>query len=77
MKAVSKDLLVCLEQLGMFNHRDKLRHGPLPIVSEFEEFTVLQSLLYEPGSYLREIHVQEELHDLTGSWISCPTFVVP
>ncbi len=46
-------------------------HGPLPILSEFEELTVLQTLLDKPGVYLRE--VQEELHDITGSWISCST----
>ena len=49
----------------------KQRCGPLPILSEFEELTVLQTLLDKPGLYLRE--VQEELNDVTGTWISCST----
>ena len=45
------------------------RPGPKRKLSEFEEITVLQSLLDRPGTYLRE--VQEELHDITGTWIDC------
>ena len=29
------------------------RHGPLPSLSDFEELTVLQTLLDKPGLYLR------------------------
>ena len=42
------------------------RHGPGRKLSEFEELTVLQSFLNNPGIYLRE--VQEELYDITESW---------
>lgn len=47
------------------------RHGPLTKLSEFEEITVLQSLLGNPGMYLHE--VQRELLDITGTWIDCST----
>ena len=47
------------------------RHGPLPSLSDFEELTVLQTLLDKPGLYLRE--VQQELYDVTSSWYDCST----
>ncbi|MCG8626960.1 MAG: hypothetical protein MJE68_33790, partial [Proteobacteria bacterium] len=36
-----------------------------------EELIVLQLFLDKPGIYLRE--VQQELLDITGTWISCAT----
>ena len=69
MKAVWKDSSICLRQQDVLPQ--KQRHGRLPILSEFEEPTVLETLLDKPGLYLRE--VQEELYDIIGSWISCPT----
>ena len=47
------------------------KHGPERMLDQFEEFTVLQSLLNNPGIYLRE--VQEELYEATGKWASCAT----
>ena len=46
-------------------------HGPPRKLSEFEELTVLQSLLTNQGVYLHE--VQSELFDITGTWIDCST----
>ena len=42
------------------------RHGPLPAMSEFEEVTLLQTLLDTPSLYLHD--VQEKLHDITDSF---------
>jgi len=47
------------------------KRGPERKLSEFEELTVLQSFLNNPGIYLNE--VQEELLDVTGTWVSCAT----
>ena len=47
------------------------KHGPERKLSEFEELTILQSFLNNPGIYLNE--VQEELLDVTGKWVSCAT----
>ena len=45
--------------------------GPGKVLAEFEEFTVLQSLLYNPSAFLHEI--QSQLHDTTGKWIHAST----
>lgn len=46
------------------------KHGPSHKLSDQEEL-VLQLFLDKPGIYLRE--VQQELLDITGTWISCAT----
>ena len=46
------------------------QHGPSSLLSDFEKVTVLQSLLEQPGIYLRE--VQEELFSI-GSVVSLST----
>ena len=38
-------------------------------LSEFEELTVLQTLLTSPGTFLYE--VQSELFETTRTWIDC------
>ena len=47
------------------------RHGSSRKLSEFEELTVLQTLLTSPGTFLHE--VQSELFETTGMWIDCST----
>lgn len=47
------------------------KHSPERKLSEFEELTVLQSFLNNPGVHLNE--VQQELLDITGTWISLAT----
>ena len=42
--------------------------GPERMLSEFEQFTLLQSLIHQPTSYLHEI--QKNLFDATGVWAS-------
>ena len=46
------------------------RHGSSCKLSEFEELTVLQTLLTSPGTFLHK--VQSELFE-TGTWIDCST----
>ena len=47
------------------------KHRPERKLSEFEELTVLQSFLNNPGIHLNE--VQQELLDITGTWVSLAT----
>ena len=42
--------------------------SPERMLSEFEQFTLLQSLIHQPTSYLHEI--QKNLFDATGVWAS-------
>ena len=42
--------------------------GPDRMLSEFEQFTILQTLVHRPTSYLHE--VQRDLFDATGIWAS-------
>ena len=65
IRQVSEDLYVSHSTV------EQTRHGPKRRLSEFEELTVLQSFLNNPGIYLRE--VQTELYDITGSWVDCAT----
>ena len=44
---------------------------PSKILDEFEQLTVLQTLIHSPTSYLHE--VQEHLHQATGKWVSVST----
>ena len=50
----------------------KQKHGPSRKLNEFEEITLLQTLLDAPGIYLRE--VQEEM--CWGRGYTAPPFVV-
>ena len=43
------------------------KRGPDKILSDFEQFTVLQTLIHKPTSYLHE--VQAQLFDVTGAWV--------
>jgi len=45
----------------------KQRHGPKQLLSEFEQITVLQSMIDTPGIYLTEL--QQKFNDATGKWI--------
>lgn len=45
--------------------------GPDRMLTEFELFTVLQTLVYTPTAYLHEI--QRDLFDATGVWASYST----
>ena len=47
------------------------KHRPEGELSEFEEVTVLQSFLNNPGIHLNE--VQHELLDITRTWVSLAT----
>ena len=40
-------------------------------LTEFESFTILQSILHKPTAYLEE--VQQELFDITGTWVHLST----
>ena len=45
--------------------------GPVKLLNEFEQFTILQTLIYHPTSYLHE--VQNDLFKITGVWVSAST----
>ena len=47
------------------------RHRSSCKLSEFEELTVLQTLLTSPGTFVHK--VQSELFETTGMWIDCST----
>ena len=49
----------------------KQRHGPERLLSEFEQITVLQSMIDRPGIYLAEL--QQQLNDATGIWVHIST----
>ena len=49
----------------------KQKHGPDCLLTEFEQLTVLQSLIAKPNIYLSEL--QEHLFDATGAWVSLST----
>ena len=49
----------------------KLRHGPPRVLSEFEQISLLQSLVNKPTMYLEEL--QSELHECTGTWVHVST----
>ena len=49
------------------------KHEPDQQLSEFEEFTVLQSFLNKPGISLHE--VQEDPFDITGALVTLQLFV--
>ncbi len=45
--------------------------GPGKILTESEQFTILQSLIYNPAAFLNEI--QSQLYDTTGKWVHAST----
>ena len=49
----------------------KQRHGPERLLSEFEQITVLQSMIDRPGIYFAEL--QQQLNDATGIWVHIST----
>ena len=49
----------------------KQRHGPPLVLSEFEQISVIQSLVNKPTMYLEEL--QSELYELTGTWVHVST----
>ena len=77
---VAKDNYVCKSTVERLVSRYKStgdvlsvqeKHGPRHKLSDQEELIVLQLFWDKPGIYLRE--VQQELFDITGTWISCAT----
>ncbi len=80
VETVARDLYIALRSVerwvNLFDTTGNVspkesRHRPPRKLSEFEEVTVLQTLLTNPGIYLHE--VQSELLDITGTWIDCST----
>ena len=51
--------------------REQSHHSPHRKLNDFEELTLLQSVLSKPGLYLREL--QQELQEVTGSWVDVST----
>ena len=45
--------------------------GPSKTLNDFEQFTVLQTLIHHPTAYLHE--VQDHLFQATGVWVSAST----
>ena len=45
--------------------------GPAKLLTEFEQFTILQALIYNPSAFLHEI--QSQVHETTGKWIHVST----
>ena len=45
--------------------------GPSKTLNDFEQFTVLQTLIHNPTAYLHE--VQDHLFQATGIWVSAST----
>jgi transposase len=52
-------------------HSAMYTSGPKKVLNDFEQLTVLQSLICRPTSYLRE--VQNDLLRITGVWVSPST----
>ncbi len=49
----------------------KRKHGPMPVVSELEQLTVIQSLIYKPTMYLEE--VQQDLYEAFATCVHLST----
>ena len=47
------------------------KRGPDKILSEFKQFTILQTLIHKPISYLHE--VQDQLFEVIGVWVHSST----
>ena len=80
IRMVAKDNYACKSTVERLVNRYKTtgdvlsvqeKHGPSHKLSDQEELIVLQLFLDKSGIYLRE--VQEELFDITGTWVSCAT----
>ena len=57
--------------LGLLHLRQLLAGGPSKKLNDFEQFTVLQTLIHHPTAYLHE--VQTHLFQATGTWVSAGT----
>ena len=64
IKEISRELYVNIRSIERYIYLfyttedvspKRQRHGPLPQMSEFEEITILETLLSTPSMYLREI----------------------
>ena len=47
------------------------RHGPEPLLSEYEQIYLLQRLIDRPGTHLYEL--QQQLFNATGTWVHVST----
>ena len=56
---------------GSVTPRRQQQHGPPRLLTEFEQISILQSLVNRPTMYLEEL--QSELYDLTGTWVHVST----
>ena len=45
--------------------------GPGKVLTEVEQFAILQSLIYNPSAFLHEI--QSQLYETTGKWVHAST----
>ena len=75
-KIVAQDMYVSTRSVERYvqlfrQTGDVQKHGPSRKLNEFEEITLLQTLLDAPGIYPRE--VQEEMYDVLGTWVHCST----
>ena len=80
IETVARDMYVCTRSVErsvqLFKRTGDVsaceqKHGPSRKLNDFEEITLLQTLLDAPGIYLRE--VQEEMYDVFGTWVHCST----
>ena len=47
------------------------RHGPVQLLSDFEQTVVMQLIIARPGIFLAEL--QQQLNDQTGKWVDLST----
>jgi transposase len=71
MSKRSVDRYIALYQSTGTVEPSKQRHGPPCVLSEFEQISLLQSLVNKPTMYLEEL--QSELYELTGTWVHVST----
>ena len=62
--------LCLLHSSGSVSPKDS-SGGPGKLLTEFEQFAILQSLIYNPSAFLHEI--QSQLYETTGKWIHVST----
>ena len=71
MKGLFKDTCLFLAQLDQWHAPKDSTGGPGKILTEVEQFSILQSLIYNTSAFLHEI--QAQLCDSTGKWIRAST----
>ena len=71
MSKRSVDRYISLYQSTGTVEPSKQHHGPLCLLSEFEQVSPPQSLVNKPTMYLEEL--QSELYNLTGTWVHVST----